>query len=32
MKKFLLAMLLFPTLNFAQDKVSTTDKEYKYLT
>lgn len=32
MKKLLLAILLFPILNFAQEKISTTDEEYKYLT
>jgi len=32
MKKLLLAILLFPTLNFAQEKISTSEEEYKYLT
>ncbi|WDO13091.1 hypothetical protein MH928_17430 [Flavobacterium sp. WW92] len=32
MKKFLFLLVLLPTINFAQDKISTTDEEYKYLT
>lgn len=32
MKKLLLLLLLIPVFSIAQDKVSTTDEEYKYLT